>query len=338
MSINKYLIIFFLFLPAVTSSILNSEEKETVYNYLPIDKKLTTAIESSDFLTNKESYCRKRKNLNDVTWFEDFSTHTLNKADWNYSLSNGFFDNGLFVYGWGNGELQYYREPMKNSQSYTNDNLFIEDGLLKIQPIYHQKPYKKNFDFTSARINTKGLRSFTFPSRITICFKVPTGIGAWPAIWLMPQSNISWPKGGEIDIMESRGRVTNIVGSALHFGNSFFDKATLVNDVVIPPSVSFQEKFHSITFEWKKDSIKMYLDSETLPYMSISNEQEDFKEYGYPFGSVYYLIVNVAVGGKYDDYKIDKQAFCKNNDCTNKDNPDQHRLLIDWIEYARIDN
>ena len=58
----------------------------------------------------------------------------------------------------------------------------------------------------------------------------------------------------------------------------------------------------------------------------------------YPFGSVYYLIVNVAVGGKYDDYKIDQQAFCKNKQCTNKDNPDQHRLLIDWIEYARIDN
>ncbi|MDC0186294.1 glycoside hydrolase family 16 protein [Gammaproteobacteria bacterium] len=335
---NKYFIFLLVTLLTITSTISNTDEKNNIYDYLPIDKKLTTPIESDDFLINKKSYCRKRNSSEDVTWFEDFSDKKLNKADWNYSISNGFYDNGLFVYGWGNGELQYYREPKKNSQSYINDNLFIEDGFLKIQPIYHQKAYKKNFDFTSARINTKGLRSFTFPSRITVCFKVPTGIGAWPAIWLMPQSNISWPKGGEIDIMESRGRVTNILGSALHFGNSFFDKATLVNDVIVPPSVNFQEKFHSITFEWQQDTIKMYLDSEALPYMSISNEQEDFNKYEYPFGSVYYLIVNVAVGGKYDNYKIDQQAFCKNKQCTNKDNPDQHRLLIDWIEYARINN
>lgn len=337
MSKNKNLFILFIFLSTITNEPIYAKQDTNKYDYLPIDKRTTKTIESNDYLTNKESYCRRRTNVEKVNWFEDFTGKNLNKRDWNYSLSNGFYDNGLFIYGWGNGELQYYTKPRKDSKSYTSDNLFIEDGLLKIQPIYHQKPYKKSFDFTSARINTKGLKSFTYPSRITICFKVPSGIGAWPAVWLMPQSDIKWPKGGEIDILESRGRITNIAGSALHFGKSFSDKATIVNDVVIPPSVSFQEKFHSITFEWKTDSIKMYLDSEKEPYMTIDSNQESFSQYGYPFRRIFYLIVNVAVGGKYDEYKIDKQAFCKNKNCSNKKYPDQHRLLIDWIEYAKID-
>jgi len=49
------------------------------------------------------------------------------------------------------------------------------------------------------------------------------------------------------------------------------------------------------------------------------------------------LIINVAVGGKYDDHKIDRTAFCLNSKCSNKDNPDDHRFLIDWIEYTRLE-
>ena len=79
----------------------------------------------------------------------------------------------------------------------------------------------------------------------------------------MPEENIAWPQGGEIDIMEAKGRLTNIAGSALHFGEGFHNKDEIVQNVVIPPSVRFQEKFHSITMEWREDSIQMFLDSES---------------------------------------------------------------------------
>ena len=88
--------------------------------------------------------------------------------------------------------------------------------------------------------------------------------------------------------------------------------------------------------EWREDSIKMFLDSETQPYMSIQRDDKAFEKYGYPFNNKYYLIINVAVGGKYDDYKNDRSAFCRNRECSNKVNPDQHRFIIDWIEYERI--
>jgi len=64
---------------------------------------------------------------------------------------------------------------------------------------------------------------------------------------------------------------------------------------------------------------------------------EAFKKFSYPFNSSYYLIINVAAGGIYDDYWIDKAAFCSDEQCSNKLVPDSGRFLIDWIEYQQID-
>ena len=221
----------------------------------------------------------------------------------------------------------------KNNKNYTSKNLFIEDGLLKIQPI--RKPYK-GFKYTSSRINTKGLRDFSFPSEITICFKVPSGIGFWPAFWLMPIEDIRWPQGGEIDILENRGRITNISSSALHFGKKWGDKSTLVGEVLIPSYANFQDTFHSITFRWEQDKLSFFLDDNIEPYFYIDKSHPEFKKYEYPFNRTYYMILNVAVGGKYDDYLTDKNAFCNNKECSNKEFPDKHRFLIDWIEYKEL--
>ena len=318
------------------SSAFSEEHQNKSYDSQIINGVETAVIESDIFRVNQASYCRKRSTSERVLWFEDFEDGNLSSQDWQYDVSNGFFDNGKFIYGWGNGELQYYRDAKIGNEDFTNDNLLIEDGYLKIQPIFHKRPFQKEFNYTSARIKTQDLRSFTYPSRITFCFRVPTGTGAWPAFWLMPNYKVPWPQGGEIDIMEARGRITNIVSSAFHFGNSFFDKDFVVRQAVIPPSVKFQEKFHSITMEWKEDSIKMFLDSETKPYMSIHRDEEVFEQYGYPFNNQYYLIINVAVGGKYDNHQNDRSAFCRNKECSNKADPDQHRFIVDWIEYESI--
>ena len=61
-----------------------------------------------------------------------------------------------------------------------------------------------------------------------------------------------------------------------------------------------------------------------------------FEKYKYPFNRSFYMIINVAVGGKYDDYRVDESAFCNNAACSNKDSPDMHRFLIDWIEYREL--
>ena len=61
----------------------------------------------------------------------------------------------------------------------------------------------------------------------------------------MPNKDANWPQGGEIDIMENRGRISNVSSSALHFGFSPQNKGTLVGEALIPGKVRFQDKFHS---------------------------------------------------------------------------------------------
>ena len=212
---------------------------------------------------------------------------------------------------------------------------------LKIQTIYRKDKSRISsgeaaYNFTSARINTKNLKSFSYPSKISICFKVPKGIGFWPAFWLMPSEDIRWPVGGEIDILENRGRISNISSSALHFGKQWNKKSTLVGEALIPRQVRFQDKFHSISLVWKENVIAFYLDNSSDPYFTINSNHPEFQKYKYPFNRDYYMILNVAVGGKYDDYWVDFDAFCNDKACSNKEDPDSHRFIIDWIEYERL--
>jgi len=302
----------------------------------------TNIVNLKEYSADKSSYCKERAEPENLIWSQNFDENYLSPNVWNYSTSNGFYDGKEFISGWGNGELQYYTKP-RNSEGNTNTskNLFIENGYLKIQPIYRKDKSRISsgeaaYNFTSARINTKNLKSFSYPSKISICFKVPKGIGFWPAFWLMPSEDIRWPVGGEIDILETRGRISNISSSALHFGKQWNKKSTLVGEALIPRQVRFQDKFHSISLVWKENYIAFYLDNSPDPYFTINSDHPEFQKYKYPFNRDYYMILNVAVGGKYDDYWVDFDAFCSDRACSNKENPDSHRFIIDWIEYERL--
>jgi hypothetical protein len=140
---------------------------------------------------DKDSYCKIPVNDSTEYWIEDFTSNVFNPDVFTYELGNGFnAGDGSWVSGWGNNELQYYTGPGNgysnnyNTTSNTTENLFIENGLLKIQPIYNDvtpfnDPYcsDRGCDYTwphtSARVITSGKKIFKNPSRITVCFKVP---------------------------------------------------------------------------------------------------------------------------------------------------------------------
>jgi beta-glucanase (GH16 family) len=294
---------------------------------------ITSKINLSIYSHAQDSYCKQRDIKENVIWEESFTNSALSKDDWSYATGNGFNHKGQYISGWGNGELQYYRKG--TGETFTNANLFIQEGLLKIQPIFHKKRFR-GFQYTSARILSKTKKIFTYPSKLTICFKVPKGVGFWPAFWLMPEQEVDWPQGGEIDILENRGRIANVASSALHYGKTATNKSTLVGEAMIPKTVNFQESFHSITFEWLKDELNFYLDNDTEPYFTVNSKLEAFNKFGYPFNSSYYLIINTAVGGIYDGYNVDSNAFCIDEECSNKEIPDNARFLIDWIEYSKL--
>ena len=106
----------------------------------------------------------------------------------------------------------------------------------------------------------------------------------------------------------------------------------------VPQNVNFIDKFHSITFKWVENKLEFYLDTHTTPFHSIDRtSDQDFINGAYwPFNESFYLIMNVAVGGT-NGGTIDNSKYCQDIECSNLSNPDNARLLIDYIEVKSID-
>jgi beta-glucanase (GH16 family) len=128
----------------------------------------------------------------------------------------------------------------------------------------------------SARLRT--VNSFTFKyGFIEVRAQNPTGDWLWPAIWMMPASNVygQWPVSGEIDIMETRGNLNltlndvNIgveqVGHTLHFGptEALNSWPTTTFNVNTEPGEGFNNNFHNYQMEWNE--------GEALPKIPSNN-------------------------------------------------------------------
>ena len=126
-----------------------------------------------------------------LAWSDEFNGAALNQADWNYEVGDGCPN----VCGWGNNELEWYT---------AGDNLYMQDGKMIIEARAESKGGK---NYTSTRITTQNKKTFTF-GRIDIRAKVPKGKGVWPALWMLGSNitTVSWPKCGEMDIMELLGQ------------------------------------------------------------------------------------------------------------------------------------
>ena len=186
---------------------------------------------------------------------------------------------------WYNNELQATTNS-RNNLGVTNGNLVITAQ----REAYNGRAY------TSARINTKRLRDFTF-GRIDVRAKLPKGKGIWPAIWMLGSndSEASWPACGEIDIMELRGSTPQVNISTLHFGNSIATKPQPFSTTyTLPSGRDFSQDFHTFSLIRAQDKIEWYVDS--VKYFTATQAQIS----PYPFNNPFYLILNVAVGGDFD--------------------------------------
>ena len=193
-----------------------------------------------------------------------------NAAKWGYDIGTG---SG----GWGNNELQYYTNRV--------DNAVVAGGILKI--IAKKETYMGSA-YTSARLLSKGKYSFKY-GRIEVRAKFPTGVGTWPAAWMLGDNinTVGWPACGETDIVEHLGRDLNKIYGTLHYPGRSGGNAD-GNTIIIPDATT---AFHTYSVDWSATAIKIYVDSQL--YHTVANSA------ALPFNQNFFILLNMAMGGNF---------------------------------------
>ncbi len=170
-------------------------------------------------------------------------------------------------------------------------NSIVENGVLKITA---RKGNKDGKAYTSARLTSKNKGDFRY-GRFEARAKLPSGIGTWPAIWMLPTDMKygNWPKSGEIDILEHVGYDQDMVHISVHtkaYNHSINTQKTSKKKVS-----GVSEKFHNYRVDWTPTYIKGFIDGqETFHFV---NEKRSFKEW--PFDQKFHWLLNLAVGGNW---------------------------------------
>ncbi|RYE11875.1 MAG: glycoside hydrolase family 16 protein [Sphingobacteriaceae bacterium] len=166
-------------------------------------------------------------------------------SKWTYDIGGG---------GWGNNELEYYTNLASNVN--------VANGFLSINA---KKEAYQGMNYTSARLVSKNSGSMLY-GRIEVSAKLPSGRGTWPAVWMLPNDNTygSWPKSGEIDVMENVGYDPNPVYFTIHtqLYNGAIGTQKGANKSIPDASTTF----HKYRVDWTPYAVRGYYDDALLSF------------------------------------------------------------------------
>jgi len=212
-----------------------------------------------------------------LAWSDEFSTSTLDANNWNQEIGNG-------TGGWGNNELEYYTNSLKNT-FVSNGNLIIE---ARKEPI-------GGFNYSSGRMTTQNKKAFKY-GRIDIRAKLPVGKGIWPALWMLGAniSSVGWPACGEIDMMELIGTFPNRISGTIHWRSAGGAWTHQGADYFLQAG-DYSQQFHVFSIVWQQDIIKWYVDDNLF----LTKTGSDLAGATNPFNNDQFFLFNVAVGGNW---------------------------------------
>ena len=243
---------------------------------------------SSDFLDREY----------DLIWSDEFVGQYGDLPDsskWTYDLGTGND-------GWGNSELQTYRD--------LPDNVSL-DGLGNLVITAMDEAFGGS-PFTSGRVKTQGLFTAKY-GRVEANIKIPFGPGIWPAFWMLGSNidEVSWPQCGEIDILEARGQAPSIMYGSLH--GPGYSAGTAVTEAYNLGNDRFDSDFHIYAIEWGEDYIDFFVDD--ILYNQVTAEDVAGE---WVYNNSFFMVLNVAVGGGFAGFPTTGTPF-------------PQRMLVDYV-------
>jgi beta-glucanase (GH16 family) len=222
----------------------------------------------------------------ELVWSDEFNGNgAIDTTKW-------FHQTQLPVGGsWFNGEIQHYTGRTDNSYV-ANGNLHLVAKRENFTAQGHTKTH------TSARLNSKF--AFTY-GRVETRAQLPTGIGTWPAIWMLGKNinedgaywdrngfgTTPWPACGEIDIMEHWGDNQNFVQSAMHTPSSFGNTVDKGGQTIPTASTAF----HVYVVEWSPEKMVFSVDGRVHYTYNPAVKNAST----WPFTTDQYLLLNIAI-------------------------------------------
>ena len=201
-----------------------------------------------------------------LVWSDEFSGDELDSSKWDHQTGIG---DAYTDAGWGNNEEQYYTD---------GDNTTVGGGKLTITA---KKEATEGYGtkYTSSRLRTvtevineetgkaepgeilvggKGAMAY---GKIEAKIKMPTGNGIWPAFWMLPHDSQygGWAAGGEIDIVEAKGRIPNQIVGTIHHGGAWPNNVNTGLWTKVENGGAI-DQYHIYTVEWDPDEMRWYLD------------------------------------------------------------------------------
>ncbi|NGY37869.1 glycoside hydrolase family 16 protein [Flavobacterium sp. XN-5] len=162
----------------------------------------------------------------------------------------------------------------------------VKDGNL-----YLRARWNSNTDLPeTGAIQTLNKLSFKYGKLEVRAKFTSSGVGGWPAIWLMPQNPVysGWPQGGEIDIME-RLNNESFVHQVVHQVDGNSNPISTDSKPVINAS-----DYNTYGIIKTPNRIEFYVNNKLISTYEAAGNRKD----KWPFETDFYLILNYACADK----------------------------------------
>lgn len=181
------------------------------------------------------------------------------------------------------------------------DSLYaVRDGKLILRGAVNTNHEADTAQFVTGGLYTKHKRTVKY-GKVEVRAKLGSAQGAWPAIWMMPDEDIQWPHGGEIDLMEHLNH-DNIAYQTIHTNYTYNLKLQDTPPHGKTHSID-RDGYNTYGVELLPDSIVFSVNGDR--YFAYPRIQTD-KEGQFPFNRPFYLLIDMQIEGSWvgkADYK-----------------------------------
>jgi beta-glucanase (GH16 family) len=273
--------------------------------------------------------------IGQLLWSEEFNGPSLDASRWTATDGNGCQIN---LCGYGNQELEYY-----SPNNVSIADVPFEPGTRALAIRAQNQTVGSNF-FTSGKIDTHGKVQVQY-GMIEIRMATPNiATGLWPAAWMLGTSAQTWPRNGEIDIMEMGHKASVRAAAGSPSANNFVGSNVITwqQAACVPGNESCAASTAWQTKNWyvpatslanRFVTYRLYWTESQMRFTTVDNGVEhDMYDAPLPVNSTslqapFYLLLNLAVGGNFTDAATPAQVTA----------PLPGTMYVDYIRVYQLD-